>query len=140
LGSDRNIIEGNESFGNAAQGININDSDGNTIRNNKIYDNGESGVALTQTSEANLVEGNQLRGNTKDGVRIVSEAAKTTVRGNTIGKNARYGIYIDTVSEFDLSDNIVFGSRIGVMTQGEKPVDEDDNQIFDNAEDDVENS
>jgi parallel beta-helix repeat protein len=140
LGSDRNLIEGNESFRNAAQGININDSDGNTIRNNKVYDNTESGVSLTQTASENLVEGNQLRGNKKDGVRIVSEAANTTVRDNTIGRNARYGIYIDTVGGFDLTGNTVFGSRIGVMVRGEKLVDEGDNQLFDNAEENVENS
>jgi hypothetical protein len=60
------------------------------------------------------------------------------VRDNTIGRNARYGVYIDTVSGFDLADNIVFGSRIGVMVRGEA-VDEGDNQLFDNTEGNVMN-
>jgi parallel beta-helix repeat protein len=134
--SDHNIIEGNETFLNAAQGININDSDENTIRNNKVYDNVESGVSLTQTSRGNVVEGNQLRGNKKDGIRLVSEAAETTVRGNTIGRNARYGIYLDTAGGFDITDNTVFGSRVGIMSRVDG-ADEGDNQLFDNADADV---
>jgi parallel beta-helix repeat protein len=135
LDSDRNVIEGNESFRNAAHGININESNENTIRNNKVYDNNDSGISVTQTSRSNVVEGNQLRGNKKDGLRLVSEAAETTVRDNTIGRNARYGVYIDTVG-YDLTRNTIFGSRIGIMTRGE-PVDEGDNQVFDNREGDM---
>lgn len=134
--SDHNIIEGNESFGNAAQGININDSNENTIRNNKVYDNNESGVGLAQTSRDNLVEGNQLRGNKKDGIRLVSETATTTVRANSIGRNGRYGIYIDTISGFDLTKNVVFGNRIGMVVRGD-PIDQGDNQVFDNTEGDM---
>jgi parallel beta-helix repeat protein len=134
--SNRNVIEGNESFRNAAQGININDSDDNIVRGNKVYDNTESGVSLTQTARGNLVEGNQLRGNKKDGIRLVSEAAVSTVRDNTIGRNGRYGVYIDTVSGFDLAGNTIFGSRIGVMSR-EDAVDEGDNQVFDNMDADV---
>jgi parallel beta-helix repeat protein len=133
LHSDRNLIEGNESFRNAAQGININESNDNTIRNNKVYDNGESGIGLAQTARANLVEGNELRGNKKDGIRLVSEAADNKVRDNTIGRNARYGVYVDTVSGYDLTGNTVFSNRIGVMVRGEH-VDEGDNQLFDNTE------
>ncbi len=137
LGSDRNLIEGNESFGNAAQGININESNDNIIRHNKVYDNSESGVGITQTGRGNLVEGNELRGNEKDGIRLVSLAAESTVRGNTIGRNGRYGIYIDTEGEFDLADNIVFGSRAGLMVRGKESIDEDDNELFGNTEADV---
>jgi parallel beta-helix repeat protein len=134
LGSDRNLIEGNESFGNAAQGININESNDNVIRHNKVYDNGESGVGITQTGRGNLVESNELRGNKKDGIRLVSLAAESTLRGNTIGRNGRYGIYIDTEGAFDLVDNIVFGSRAGLMVRGKESVDEGDNELFGNTE------
>ncbi|MHA6629884.1 right-handed parallel beta-helix repeat-containing protein [Pseudonocardia sichuanensis] len=137
LGSDRNLIEGNESFGNAAQGININESNENTIRGNQVYDNTESGVGLTQTSRQNLIEANHLRGNEKDGIRIVSLAAASTVRGNTIGGNGRYGIYVDTEGPFDLVDNVVFGSKAGLMVRGREEVDEDDNEWFGNTEDDI---
>jgi parallel beta-helix repeat protein len=102
---------------------------------NKVYDNNDSGVSITQTSRDNVVEGNQLRGNRKDGIRLVSEAAETTVRANTIGRNARYCVYIDTVG-FDLTRNNIFGNRIGIMTR-EEPVDEGDNQVFDNTEGDL---
>jgi parallel beta-helix repeat protein len=137
LRSDRTLIEGNESFGNAAQGININESNDNTIRRNKVYDNGESGVGLTQTARANLVVDNELRGNKKDAIRLVSLAAESAVRDNTIGRNERYGIYVDTEGEFDLADNVVFGSRAGLMVRGRESVDEDDNELFGNTEADV---
>jgi parallel beta-helix repeat protein len=137
LRSDRNLIEGNESFGNAALGININESNDNVIRDNLVYDNAESGVGIGQTSRQNLVEANQLRGNEKDGIRLVSLAAESTVRANTIGGNGRYGIYIDTEGAFDLVDNVVFGSEAGLMVRGRESVDEGDNEWFGNTEDDV---
>ena len=140
LGSDRNTIEGNESFRNAAQGININESNGNTIRNNKVYDNTTDGVAVSQTAEDNVVEGNQLRGNQQDGIRLVSEATTTTVRDNTIGENVRYGIYIDSDGEFDLADNMIFGSRAGLMVKGTDAVGAGSNHLFDNTEADVKSS
>jgi parallel beta-helix repeat protein len=136
LHSDRNLIEGNESFDNAAQGININESNDNIIRSNKVYDNGESGVGVTQTARANLVEGNELRGNKKDGIRLVSEAAVTTVRDNTIGRNERYGVYIDTSGGYDVTGNTIFSNRIGVVVRGDE-VDEDDNTVFDNTQRDM---
>ncbi len=140
LGSDRNTIEGNESFRNAAQGININESNGNTIRNNKVYDNTTDGVAVSQTAEDNVVEGNQLRGNQQDGIRLVSEASKTTVHDNVIGENVRYGVYVDSDGNFDLNGNTIFGNRTGVMVKGSAPAGTGGNQLFNNTESDVKNS
>jgi parallel beta-helix repeat protein len=139
LRSDRNLIENNDSFGNAAQGININESSGNTVRGNRVYDNAESGVGVSQTAQDNIVEGNQIRGNQQDGVRVVSEAIQTTVRDNVIGENGRYGIYVDVDGEVDLTGNTIFGSRAGVMLKGSPLDPSGDNQVFDNREADVVN-
>jgi parallel beta-helix repeat protein len=115
--SDRNTIENNETFRNAAQGINVNESADNVVRGNKVYENTESGIGISQTSARNVVENNEIRSNGQDGVRLVSEATDNQVRGNTIGRNARYGVYIDGDGLFDVSDNVIFGSKIGVLTK-----------------------
>jgi parallel beta-helix repeat protein len=134
LRSDRNTIEGNESFANASQGININESHDNVIRGNNVYDNTESGIGITQTSQDNLVENNQSRGNQQDGVRVVSEAAQTTLRANTLGENGRYGVYVDIDGHVDIAGNLIFENRSGIMLKGSAVVPDDDNAIFDNHE------
>jgi parallel beta-helix repeat protein len=139
LRSDRNLIEGNDTFGNAAQGININESNDNTIRGNRVYDNTESGIGITQTSQNNLVENNQSRGNEQDGLRVVSEATQTTLRGNSLGENGRYGIYIDVDGDVDIAGNTIFANRSGIMLKGSVVVPDGDNEIFGNQEDAIVN-
>jgi parallel beta-helix repeat protein len=134
LRSDRNTIEGNDSFANASQGININESNDNVVRNNRVYDNNESGIGITQTSENNAVEGNQARGNQQDGVRVVSESARTVVRGNTVGENGRYGVYVDIDGDLDILDNTIFANRSGIMLKGSAVVPDGTNEIFDNQQ------
>ncbi len=134
LRSDRNTIEGNDTFANASQGININESHDNVIRNNHVYDNNEAGIGITQTSENNLVEGNQARGNKQDGVRVVSESARTTVRDNTVGENGRYGVYVDIDGDVDIADNTIFANKSGIMLKGSAVVPDGTNSIFDNQQ------
>ncbi|GAA0901978.1 right-handed parallel beta-helix repeat-containing protein [Pseudonocardia zijingensis] len=134
LRSDRNTIEGNDSFANASQGININEANENVVRDNRVYDNAESGIGITQTSRDNVVENNQSRGNQQDGVRVVSEAALTTLRANTLGENGRYGVYIDIDGDVDIAGNLIFANRSGIMLKGSAIVPDGDNEIFDNHE------
>jgi parallel beta-helix repeat protein len=134
LRSDRNTIEGNDTFANAAQGINVNESNDNAIRGNRVYDNIESGIGITQTSQNNLVENNQSRGNQQDGIRVVSEAALTTLRANTLGENGRYGVYVDIDGDVDIAGNLIFANRSGIMLKGSAVVPDGDNAIFDNHE------
>ena len=134
--SDRNTIENNETFRNVAQGINVNESADNVVRGNRVYENGESGIGVGQTSMRNVVENNEIRSNGQDGVRLVSESAQNQVRTNTIGNNARYGVYIDGEGEFDVSDNVIFGSKYGVLL---KNTDQQPggNEMRDNLDGDV---
>jgi parallel beta-helix repeat protein len=133
LRSDRNTIEGNHTFLNAAQGININESNDSTVRGNHVYDNKESGIGIGQTSQNILVENNHSRSNDKDGIRVVTEAAQTTIRGNTLGGNSRYGIYVDIDGDVDIADNMIFSNRSGIMLKGSS-AEPDDNTIFGNEE------
>src|SRR5690606_22632783 len=134
LRSDRNTIEGNDTFLNASQGMNINESTDNVIRNNRVYDNNEAGIGITQTSEHNAIEGNQSRGNQQDGVRVVSESARTTVRANTVGENGRYGVYVDVDGAVDIAENTIFSNRSGIMLKGAADVPDGDNAIFGNEQ------
>ena len=134
LRSDRNTVEDNDTFANAAQGINVNESHDNVIRGNRVYDNVESGIGITQTSKNNLVENNQSRGNAQDGIRVVSEAALTTVRANALGENGRYGVYVDIDGDVDIAGNMIFANRSGIMLKGSAVVPDDDNEIFGNHE------
>jgi parallel beta-helix repeat protein len=137
LRSDRNIIEGNETFANTAHGININEADANTVRDNRVYDNGETGIGVTQTGQGTLVEANQVRGNRQDGVRVVSEAADTTVRGNVIAENTRYGVYLDSSGAVDVTGNTVVGNRAGIVSRDTEAVPDGANTVRDNDEADV---
>jgi parallel beta-helix repeat protein len=134
LRSNRNTVEGNDSFANAAQGINLNEANDNVIRDNRVYDNTESGIGVTQTSQNNVVEDNQSRGNKQDGIRVVSEAALTTLRANTLGENGRYGVYVDIDGDVDIAGNLIFANRSGIMLKGSAVVPDGDNAIFDNRE------
>jgi parallel beta-helix repeat protein len=134
LRSDRNTVEGNDTFANASQGINVNESNDNVIRDNRVYDNTESGIGITQTSQNSLVENNQSRGNQQDGIRVVSEAALTTLRANTLGENGRYGVYVDIDGDVDIAGNLIFANRSGIMLKGSAVVPDGDNAIFDNHE------
>jgi parallel beta-helix repeat protein len=137
LRSDRNLVEGNESFDNTAQGININESGGNTLRGNRVYDNGETGVGVTQLAQGNVVEGNQLRGNQQDGLRVVSESTGTAVHDNVIADNVRYGVYVDTSGAVDLTGNTITNNRSGIMTTGAPVAPANANEVSGNKDSDV---
>ena len=137
LGSDRNLVEGNESFANAVQGINVNESAGTAVRRNRVYDNGEAGIGVTQMSQGTLVTDNQVRGNQQDGVRVVSDAGDTTVRSNVIGENGRYGIYVDSPGAVDLAGNTIVGNRAGIVLNGAAAPAEGTNTVRDNRDADL---
>jgi parallel beta-helix repeat protein len=135
--ADRNLIESNETFANTAQGMNINESSENTVRGNRVYDNGESGIGVTQTSDATVVEGNQIRGNREDGVRAVTEATGTVVRDNVIADNIRHGVYIDTGGTIDVTKNTITANRTGITSKGTPVESEQENTLQGNHEADI---
>lgn len=74
-----NVIEGNESSGNFASGIEITGPSpgsgvlgehGNTIRNNVVNDNGLDGIHLAEGTVETEVTGNRGRGNGRDKERV----------------------------------------------------------------------
>lgn len=138
LRSDRNVVERNESFRNAAQGINVNEAAANAVRDNRVYDNGESGIGIGQEAAGNTVEGNDVRANQQDGIRLVTRSSNTTVRGNIIGENTRYGVYVDVTNPYTLTGNTIYRSRYGVSASGTVVAPaEQQNTMFGNTEGNV---
>jgi parallel beta-helix repeat protein len=137
LRSDRNLVEGNETFDNSAQGININEAGGNTLRANKVYDNGETGVGITQLAQGNSVVDNQVRGNKQDGVRVVSESTSTAVHDNVIADNARYGLYVDTSGAVDVAGNTITDNSSGIISTGAPVAPANANEVRGNKDADV---
>ena len=139
LPSGSNLVEGNEAFANAAQGINVNEASNNTVKANRVYDNTESGIGIGQTAKDNVVQNNDVRGNQQDGLRLVSEASQTDVRDNVIGENVRYGVYVDSDGPFAMAGNTIWKNRTGVMLKGTPTDPSSGNNIFSNTEMDVKN-
>lgn len=61
-----NVIEGNYSYSNTEEGIDLLASDANIIKDNCVRDNTEEGINLNATSDNNVVTDNYLTGNTPD--------------------------------------------------------------------------
>src|SRR5699024_315089 len=71
-GTGATLIEGNSSFGNREDGIEIiqNNTD-NQIINNKIYDNNKDGIKIDETTNENVtILGNEIKGNLGKGIGI----------------------------------------------------------------------
>jgi parallel beta-helix repeat protein len=138
-GSDRNLVEGNSSYGNGLQGININDASSNILRDNTIYGNTEAGIGIGQDARGNQAIGNIVRDNLKDGVYLYSAAADNELRDNTVSGNTRYGVYIKSEGNRINSGNQIFGNAVGVYLNVDAPpeISRQDNQIYGNREADV---
>jgi parallel beta-helix repeat protein len=91
-----------------------------TVRDNRVYDNGESGIGVTQASD-----------------RTVSESTGTVVRNNMIAENARHGVYVDISGPVDITGNTITVNRTGI-TSPAIPVDfERENTVRGNHEIDI---
>ena len=112
--SNNNVIEGNTSYGNGLQGINVNNPSNNTLRANTTYDNTEAGIGVGQGAANNLLVGNTVRDNRKDGISFYSDAAGNILRENIVSGNARYGIAVKSPNNVIDSGNQVFGNAIGI--------------------------
>lgn len=137
--SNGNLVERNIAYGNALQGINLNDSAESTIRDNSSYDNGEAGIGVGQSAADNLLAGNTVRDNRKDGISLYSDATRNTVRENVVSGNARSGISVKSAGNVIGDGNRIFRNAVGISVSVTPPpqISLQTNQIYDNREDDV---
>ena len=106
--SSGNLIENNNIFNNAGNGIDSGSSSGDSIIGNTLRGN-VNGI-LINTSDNDTVTGNTLSANTTNGIYGLN-ATKNTISNNTLQGNSSYGINLETSSNLNtISGNIVQGS------------------------------
>jgi parallel beta-helix repeat protein len=99
-------------------GLKIEDSNGNTIRANKIADNSADGIWLKDNSLANLVLKNVIEGN-HDGIDVQEVSNSTKIDGNTIRYNAQDGISVEGSKDVLIQDNVTsWNEDDGIETTG----------------------
>lgn len=104
------VVTGNILFGNVAEGIAISDVPrGALVSDNRIYDNGMSGIQITATitgiSGARL-SGNRIHGNGDRGIRIRG-VPDMVVEDSNIQLNFKQGIHADSADRLTIADCIV---------------------------------
>ncbi len=120
--------DGTAAIANSGNGILITDGDSNTVENNLLSGNGQSGVVLSGTATLNTLTGNKIGTrasgtaalpNQADG--IVVQSLRNKIGGNTatlrnlISGNAKNGI---TVSSRGGSNTVIEGNYIGTDISG----------------------
>jgi len=91
-GSNGNIITKNNIY-KTIYGIWINGADSNTITNNTIYNNDNTGIRLTKSS-SNIITGNNIYNNI-DGIHLDSASRLNIIRDNNLHDNKEYGAIIE---------------------------------------------
>ena len=137
LNSDENVIEQNVSFANQglrSDGIFVwQDSDGNIIRHNEVFNNRLNGINLNSTGSGNIVFGNRTYGNVQRGIQnlnshgnvfennhsfentagilIAANSRDVTVRNNRVERNRANGIQVAAAATNNLVEkNELFGN------------------------------
>lgn len=93
----------NNNCSNIDLGINLDDSNNNTLSGNTVNNNGDSGISIEDDSNNN------------------------TISGNTANDNIYYGIKIEASNNNTFSENILYNNTIGVYIDNS-----DDNSIYEN--------
>ena len=87
--SNNNTLFGNEIYSNEVSGVEMRDSENDTVQKNIIHSNGGHGMDLHIVSS--IVRGNEVHGNNYSGILVIGE--NNTVDGNNISSNLN-GIHL----------------------------------------------
>jgi parallel beta-helix repeat protein len=101
---------------NNVQGINLLESNHNTISGNTASFNTHSGIRLSQSSN-NAISGNSVNNNTVAGLYISYESNLNTISGNHATNN-EYGIYLISNRDNTISGNYLGGNEVCVYEDG----------------------
>lgn len=97
--------------GGSYPGIFINNSNGNSISDNKIVNNGD-GIRLEYSSN-NFIFGNVIESNIYYGIINILLSSNNIISGNVLESNALYGIYITSAS----SSNAIYHNNFNNTRQ-----------------------
>ncbi len=115
------VLQDNTFEGNGKAGIDLADSDNNSVTQNVVTGNGEAGVVLSGPVTArNNVRGNIIAENVSHGVDITNGANTNNIggpvsgQGNTIRNNGGSGIYLSPSagSGNNLDPNSIYGNAL----------------------------
>jgi parallel beta-helix repeat protein len=106
LGSDRNLLIGNETVGNGGSGIHVQSSSENVLKRNSSIGN-EYGLQVASGANANELRSNVAKGNGEYGLYVQDGADGNVVKGNGIAGNGGDGIKLT-----DSLDNSLYGNRV----------------------------
>lgn len=87
--SNNNTLFGNEIYSNEVDGLEMRDSENETVQKNIIHSNGGHGMDLHIVSS--IVRGNEVHGNNYSGILVIGE--NNTVAGNNVSSNLN-GIHL----------------------------------------------
>jgi len=130
-------ISGTQDFGNGWNGVEVYNSDNNTIANNLLSGNGGNGVQVHTAAIGNLISGNTigttLSGNSalrneQNGVDIAF-ASMTDVVGNQISGNRRNGVAVDGDPTGGSTSVTVRNNKIGTNKAGDAAVANGENGV-----------
>ncbi len=127
FGANNNLIEGNTVSGNIAAGISAEEATGNTIRGNRVNENGRMdqqnclvqlglGIRLLTLASGNTIVDNEVSRNTSNGVNLSFDDTRNLIHRNTINGNQANGLRTSADSNANVvSDNLVTNN--GVRTR-----------------------
>jgi parallel beta-helix repeat protein len=112
--SASNLIEGCVIHDNLAYGVTLYNGVGgvsnNTIRNNRVYNNGSGGIEVGDGSD-NLIYNNLTYANTQAGIFLYDGAINTKIYNNTVYLNNAVGILIGSGSQnAHIQNNIIYAN------------------------------
>jgi len=127
---NRNKFVGNNINNNCGRGMDLYESDNNTIYNNAIIGNGwgtipgtvgGDGISIRVGSKNNIVKNNLIKGNMFDGISIYNAGSNNQIIGNTIEDSHRWGIEIKYSSDkknWIYNNNFINNTQINAIDNG----------------------
>ncbi|MFN8497323.1 MAG: right-handed parallel beta-helix repeat-containing protein [Anaerolineae bacterium] len=110
-GYDKNLVVGNSSVGNYQHGINMLNSDEDTITGNYTELNSLRGIHIESSSRRCAIVGNKSVNDGNIGISIWSSSHDALVEGNEVYYNGQQGIAVDTCDRANVTGNTVHSSN-----------------------------
>jgi parallel beta-helix repeat protein len=118
------LLENNEAYNNQGYGIRVLDANSNTIRSN-VFSNNLIGISIERGSFHNTVQNNQLAGNAQSGIAFDGDNSlghpnNNVIANNAISGNGREGVYLnDRSTANELRGNAITGNGVGIRAIAE---------------------
>lgn len=131
-GSTTGLLKGNQIYGNAAHGIEVDDHSQVTLDLNYIYNNGLSGIVFFDDS-LGILNRNSVEQNGRHGISV-NENAQAEVTKNSCLENAQAGIQTTGTASAEIFDNTLANGKYGVVLKDQSEARLENNGIFGNSQ------